>query len=492
MKRNIKNNIILFFLLFFITIEHIYAISFEPYDELWNFQSIYKLYLGNTIYSDVNIVVTPLFYFISLIFFKIFGISLIKFRIFNVCIVIFLFFILYKIFEHLKVSKHLNYVFLVLILVQILPVVNGGANYNMLCIMFVLLGILSYLKLNGKKYYDFLQGFIIFLIFFTKQNIGIYYTCSILIFEFIYRKKLKDYFISIIKMFAMFFLHFCIAIIVFVKNDILWDFINCTFGGISDFGNSNFAFNASSHIVVIMVITLILYFYMVFSKKEFIKSIITFERKKVLNFIGIVTLGVSLSVFPIVNTAHLLYVFPLFSIILFYFLDFTILEELLDSQPKIQKTIFVTAIILVFLVIKMFVTYVNESKTYTRVLDKNNPFYQTLMSNDNFEKMNTMIEYIKNTKKNVVIIAYDSALSMVPLNQNNGYFDLAFNGNLGYNGEENLIEKIQKYSNTEFLIITNETDYYWQESQEIREFIIENLEKSGEILNYSIYELIGK
>ena len=48
----------------------------------------------------------------------------------------------------------------------------------------------------------------------------------------------------------------------------------------------------------------------------------------------------------------------------------------------------------------------------------------------------------------------------------------------------------QKQSeNTEFLILTNEEDCYWQESLSIRNFIIDNLEKTGEILNYSIYKI---
>ena len=41
--------------------------------------------------------------------------------------------------------------------------------------------------------------------------------------------------------------------------------------------------------------------------------------------------------------------------------------------------------------------------------------------------------------------------------------------------------------NTEFLIFTDEDDCYWQESKDIREYIINNFEKSGEIFNYSIY-----
>ena len=87
-----------------------------------------------------------------------------------------------------------------------------------------------------------------------------------------------------------------------------------------------------------------------------------------------------------------------------------------------------------------------------------------------------------------LIISSDSALTMISLNQNNGDFDLVFNGNLGYNGINSLINKIKNSENTEFLIYTNKEDMFWQEPLEIREYIIKNLTKIGEICNYSIYK----
>ena len=49
------------------------------------------------------------------------------------------------------------------------------------------------------------------------------------------------------------------------------------------------------------------------------------------------------------------------------------------------------------------------------------------------------------------------------------------------------IEKIAKLENTEILIFTDEEDCFYQESKEIREYMMNHLQKSGEILNYSIY-----
>ena len=480
MKSHIKN-IILAILLILIAIGHVYAISLEPYDELWNFQHIYKLHLGSTIYSDVNVIITPFFYFIGFLFLKIFRFSIVSFRYFNICIVFLFFFILYKIFKNLKVSKHLNFLFLSLILIQIYSVINGGANYNMLSNLFVLLGIYSYLKLDKNKYLSYLQGFIIFLVFFTKQNIGIYYACSILIYEFIYRKNIANYLLNILKKGITFSIPLAITCIIFFKNNILKDFINCTFGGLLDFSSSNIIISTAPHIAIMLLIILTLYFYIIFSKETYLKNIITTERRKHLHLIGIVTIGISLSIFPIVNTSHLLYVFPFFAIILFYFLDFALLEELIDTEEKAQKAITLTILILLFVAVKIWGTYFVERQNNIRVADINNPFNNTILSSDNFNKMNTMVDYINSQnslKKNVIIISFDSALSMLPQKQCNNYFDVVFNGNLGYNGEDTLINIIKNSPNTEFLIPTNNSDCFWQESTTIRNFIVENLEKT--------------
>ena len=76
---------------------------------------------------------------------------------------------------------------------------------------------------------------------------------------------------------------------------------------------------------------------------------------------------------------------------------------------------------------------------------------------------------------------------MIELNQSHGVYDLLFNGNLGYNGKEKIKKDILNRKNTEFLVVTNENELSYQESPEIRNFIIQNLNFEGYIENYSIY-----
>ena len=41
----------------------IFQVPVSAEDELWNFQNIYKMVNGYTIYQDANVIITPIFFF---------------------------------------------------------------------------------------------------------------------------------------------------------------------------------------------------------------------------------------------------------------------------------------------------------------------------------------------------------------------------------------------------------------------------------------------
>ena len=63
--------------------------------------------------------------------------------------------------------------------------------------------------------------------------------------------------------------------------------------------------------------------------------------------------------------------------------------------------------------------------------------------------------------------------------------DLPFYGNLGIEGINGLIKEISDMKNT-YILITKEGIKY-QESQALRDYIINNYEKIGEIEEFNIY-----
>lgn len=112
------------------------------------------------------------------------------------------------------------------------------------------------------------------------------------------------------------------------------------------------------------------------------------------------------------------------------------------------------------------------------------------MKKEDFEKIETICDYIKEQEKynvDVKVLSYKADLYMVNLNKNNGIFDLAFIGNLGKDGEEGLINEIKKLNNTLILFESDSDNIFWQESKLARDYIIDNYKKIGEIEEYSIY-----
>lgn len=195
-------------------------------------------------------------------------------------------------------------------------------------------------------------------------------------------------------------------------------------------------------------------------------------------------------IFPIINSAHLIYTFPFHLIFIFYFFDNLIFSDLFhDNSYKIRINIFGITILMIIL-LRIIANFITDYKYIKFYNNYNSPFNFTFIAKENIEKLDVLKNYIqeKNSKGiDVIIISYDSAFPMVELKQNHGVYDLLFNGNLGYNGKEKIKEDILNRENTEFLIVTDKEDLFEQEPPEIREFIIDNLNFKDKICNYSVY-----
>lgn len=456
----------------------------EPYDELWNFQNVLKIYNGYELYVDANVIITPLFYFFALIVFKIFGATMISFRIYNVILSCIYFILIYLILRQLNVSKHIAGTMLTLTLVLVSVVINGGANYNLLALIFMLLGVLFYLKYYDEKCFNYLQGLIIFFVFISKQNLGVYYACSIFVYELMTKTSWKNYIINQVK--KVFVLIVCLVVfaICLNVNGILYGFINYAFGGLFDFGKTNVAFSTPFHLLIYALVAVTV----VVTLSKYGKNVCTSEFLKKLYLITCVAIGATFSCYPIFNTAHVLYILIFYLLILFYFLDYAMLEDIFGEKKYINPCIVMSSFLIFALIARFGFVYLDLLDGFTKIDDSNSKYNNLYIYNEYYEKINVLKDYINENDKDVIVLTYDAALVMVELEKNNGELDLAFVGNLGYDGENKLIEKINNLENTEILIFTDEEDRFWQESDMVREYILNNLDKVGEILEYSIYE----
>ena len=76
---------------------------------------------------------------------------------------------------------------------------------------------------------------------------------------------------------------------------------------------------------------------------------------------------------------------------------------------------------------------------------------------------------------------------MVPIDKYNKNYDMFNKGNLGSGGEEAQIDKI-KNEDAKYLILKDNYNRNWQTPEKVRAYIKENLEKTGDIELYDVYE----
>ncbi len=482
MKKNINKIFILVAIALIVAsfIVSLIYIPLFPLDELWNFQNVLKMCNGFKIYNDSNVIVTPLFFYIEFIILKLLGTNIFTFRITNLLIILPFFYFIYKILKNIKVEKCISMLILALIFNNtFLFLISNGPNYNNLALLFFMIGLYYY---TSNKNSNFKQGFICFLIFFTKQTTGIFYILAIIIYE-LYKYKFSTKLIT-------FSIPSLIIILILFFSGNLVNCINYTLGGLLDFSN-NFNFSAKPYYIFIILLTYILTISILISKKNLMK--LNFSKKffDTLILLIIFTSCASLILYPIFNIAHVLMVIPFFFIILAYIFNNIFKDFFKDIST--QNIMYVLSILILFI---LFLSNINniilphKDVETTFISDKTSPFFGCFMFDENIKMINTLDNYISFRNQNgidVIVCSYKSAYIMIPQKQSHGAYDLIFYGNLGYNGIEKMKQDILSRDNTEFLIINNDDYGSEQFVVEIQDFIQEHLTKCGEILNFDIY-----
>jgi len=485
---NLKSKIqkilsISFYILVLITFLFLqYLLCFKPIlipsDELINFQNLYKMFNGLELYKDINVIVTPLFFLIGKIVLTIFSPTIFSFRIFNFIIGtlfhVILFYIIYQktnspMIATVYFSTMFNFTYRLLL---------GGANYNLLALTFVLLGVATFIKFKDKKYYHLLQGFIVFLVFFTKQSFGVFYGISILIYELVFYRKC--FIKNNIKKFIAFIIPLIIYFLYLISNNNLYNFINYAFLGIHDF-TTNIGFEAWAGVLLVLPINIILFF-------KF-KNYIDKSEWNDLTFLIFVSCGLLFISYPIFNQGHVLLPFTIIGTTFLLIIHNLLISEIIDFEKCYMKIIF--AILTLFLLTSPVVPLLSNGQSYGKALEGSKVYEKVLLSNEYYDDTIKLLNYIKLQKSKgykVVIISYQSMITNIYNHDFHGDFDSPYIGNFGIDGEDKLVEKIKNSDNkTLYLIKNTSTIYTWQESTRIKHYVENSLHNQGKIADFSIY-----
>ena len=340
-----KYNIDIFVLIILLTSLASLLVLVKSGDELWNFANCYKISIGYKIYRDINVIVTPLFFYVAQLFFAIFGKTILAFRIYNIIIFTVLFGLIYKIFENLNIIRRRRIIYTIIIIILFNGVIRGGANYNILAMLPILVEILLILR---KKDNNLVNGLLIYITFLIKQNVGVYYAIGLFIYKILNGNNMKYALIEVIKTYMVTACGIITFMFYLYLDNNLYNFINYCFLGIKEFGQKNIAFDSYNMKYVYISVVIVIFNIIVLKNKE-VQVDVKQNTKKILCF-GIPLMLVQ---FPIFNYYHT----ALSSLIILISFIYTI-EEIIIKNLDMNKKKEKVAYIIIILIYMLYYAYI--------------------------------------------------------------------------------------------------------------------------------------
>lgn len=493
-KNKVITDVLILFAIAVVAISSIFINPISNLDEIWNFNFSRNIADGLIPYKDFNIVQMPLLAIICGAILKIFGTELIFMRCLAVLLMCLTFFMAYKILEKL-LPKNGPMFMIVIFLALYKNVMCIDYNYAVLLIALILLFIeLKNIKENTFEYsfkYNFFLGIIAGISILFKQTTGIAVAMACIgykIFEIRKKEEIKEFLKIAITRFLGAIIPVIIFFIYLIINGAVNDFINYAILGIRTFSNkisySNLLENGNiSYLATIVPIALVMMFVFLFKK----------NTPKELYIIFAYSISTFIVAFPISDNIH----FLIGSMISFIGISYMIYECFMknfepENSEQLKRNIyilisFISIFLLLFLVwnslLEIKYKYVLTEKETELQHFKNIPEDKDLK-----EYIKEVDEYIlqeQSNGKKVYILDASAAIYYIPINQYNKDYDMFLKGNFGGDGEDEIIDRINNEENAIYLL--KKSGLNWQNPGKVRDYIIDNLEYSDDILNFWVF-----
>ena len=428
----LKKKDILILIIIFIYTGILITYSNADNDLIWNYGFSYNFANHLLMYKDYNMVITPLYPFIGGILMRILGNNFLIFNLYNTILSTILYYYLYKKYPHTFIPS------IILISFILRP------SYNFLVLFVVLI------LLNIKEEKDFFIGFILGLLFLTKQSFILLILPSIYLIT-----KPKRLF----KRIGAFFLPCLFFLIYFILTNTFLDFLNYTFLGLFSFSSKNSFFNLGT----IFILSLIIYLFLYYLKTKDIKVLylITYQ----------------IMAYPIFNTMHIiLSIIP----VIIYFLDKLVKKKKYNLNYLRYFNYFVS-ILLICPLLSIPLQYFNKD-----LVEGENALEYKDISRSYLVNKDLFLKEVPNLN-NTYFLMYDAYIYKYLLNNPITSYDLLLNGNLGYNGEERVIDYFNSLdSNTYFVL--NRVYTGGQLSKNIDAYIRNHYLKVKDFQEFTLYK----
>ncbi len=490
----IKKDFLIIVIIAIIAISAIFTKSYTDLDEIWNFNFAQNISRGLIPYKDFNMINTPFLGIICGLVLKIFESQLIVMRVMAVILMCLVFGVSYKIIEKL-LPKTITLLLLAIILALYKEVMRIDYNYATLLIALITLFI--ELKNIPKDYfeYSFKYNFLIGLLAGTsvlfKQSVGAIIVISVCGYKILGIRK-KEEIKTFLKIAFTRLLGALVPLLVLtvylVLTGALSGFISYAILGIKTFSNripyTYLLKNSSiSSLAYLVPLFLIIMFVMTLPKK-------VDPKKHILFAYSISTFSMT---FPISDEIHFLIGSLITIISAFYIIcDFVIKTYSSDIKKEYKEIsymiiTFISTLCLVMMTYTSSISFIDE---YIKVpKEETLKHFSSIPKNEDLSNRISLVDkYIENQRnigKNVYILDSEAALYFIPLDIYNKDYDMFQKGNLGKDGEDGIIDKIENEENAIYLL--KEININWQHPQKVHEYITNNLRKVDEISYYDVY-----
>ena len=229
-----------------------------------------------------------------------------------------------------------------------------------------------------------------------------------------------------------------------------------------------------------------------------IARILKRENDEFKNILTILIYSVSIIIvmYPISDKIHFLIgsFIALIGLIYQIYLLGKILYRKIRLAQKYKVYKITTLLIQVIIFVEIAIYGINNLYNYIKV-EKNERIahYKNIeISEGLIERIDEIDAYIseqENNGKKVYILDAEAAIYMIPLNKYNKDYDMFLKGNIGKDGEQGQIEKIQNRNDNELYLIRNsKLRSNWQTPLNVVNYVRNNLEKIGEISIYEVFK----
>lgn len=502
MKNSFKKDILIILILFIAIAGIILPKELNDLDEIWNYNFARCIANGLLPYKDFNMVQTPLLPIICGIILKVVANELIVMRILAVIMMTAILYLIYKIFNLLKIHQYI--INILIIGIYLLLYRYFCIDYNFAVLLILLVSIYLELKsllkdnniltVNYKK--DFLLGILVGTSIIFKQTTGMFFSVIFIFYKLLLVDN-KEKFSNACKIILMRLLGVTIPIVLFAiylsVNNIWEDFLNYTIYSLNTFSNKisyKYLIKGSYGSVIATLSILVPITIIVTYIVSICKKIVTKEQS-ILFILFAYSVASLIIIYPISDGIHFL-IGSMPSIILMLFIAWIVLNKLIKNK-KVRYGIkyffkaFSFILIFVILAYESFalLKYIKNCNQYKEI----EHFKYIPGSYENIQKIDEFILEQNEQNKNIYILDATAAVYMIPINKYNKDYDLFLKGNLGAQGEDGQIEKLKNENEKTVVLIMKENHKRnWQNPEKVREYIINNWTKIGEIENFDIYE----